>query len=384
MQGAPLISVTDKGLYCRAGDFYIDPWRPVATAVLTHGHSDHARAGSSLYYAARPGVPILHRRLGTEAEVRPLEYGEPLTLGSSRVSLHPAGHVLGSAQVRIETAERVWVVSGDYKRDPDPTCAPFEPQTCDVFITEATFALPVYRWRPTPEVVGEIHEWWQLNRRQGLASVLCCYALGKAQRVLAELLAFTNETVYVHGAVAPIVEIYRQAGIAMVPTQSVGQAENADKIVSNASETATATEVAANDGFAHALASATTDPVDSSAPPRNRKTSRAKRSKIDFSGALILCPPSASGTPWMRRFGACATGFCSGWMRIRGNRRRQGYDRGFVLSDHTDWPGLLDTIAATGAKRILATHGYSDALVRYLREEGRDAAALSTEYGAEE
>jgi putative mRNA 3-end processing factor len=364
MQAAPLISVTDKGLFCQAGDFYIDPWRPVATAVLTHGHSDHARAGSSLYYAAQPGVAILNRRLGTEARVHPLEYGEPLTLGTTRVSLHPAGHVLGSAQVRIETAEQVWVVSGDYKRDPDPTCAPFEPQACDTFITEATFALPVYRWRPTPEVVREIHDWWQLNRRQGLASVLCCYALGKAQRVLAELCAFTNEAVYVHGAVAPIVEIYRQAGISMVPTQSVGQAE-----IEPAGSVPT---------------SDVSDPAESSPLPPKQKSPRANRNKIDYSGALILCPPSASGTPWMRRFGACATGFCSGWMRIRGNRRRQGYDRGFVLSDHTDWPGLLDTIEATGAKRILATHGYSDALVKYLREQGKDAAALSTEYGAEE
>jgi putative mRNA 3-end processing factor len=332
---APLITVTSSGLHCAAGDFYIDPWRPVARAVITHAHSDHARSGSALYYAATGSKEILLKRLGAETNIQPLEYGEKLSIGRTGVSLHPAGHVLGSAQVRIQTDDTVWVVSGDYKRTPDPTCAPFEVQRCDTFITEATFALPAYAWNPTSLVVADIYDWWQQNRRQGLASVLCCYALGKAQRVLAELLAFTNESVYLHGTVVPLVDIYRAAGIAMVPTQAIE--------------------------------------VD---VPRGKKK--------DYAGALIIAPPSASGSPWMKRFGASAVGFCSGWMRVRGARRRGGYDRGFVLSDHVDWPGLIDTAHATGAKRILATHGYSDALVRFLREQGTDAAALSTQYGEEE
>jgi putative mRNA 3-end processing factor len=247
------------------------------------------------------------------------------------VSLHPAGHVLGSAQVRVEAEGAVWIVTGDYKRAPDPTCVPFEPVTCDVLISEATFALPCYRWPHTSEVADEIWRWWRANREQGLASVLFCYAFGKAQRVLAELMAFTDETVFLHGAVVPLVEEYRRAGVAMLPTAPV-----------------------------------------------------AREKKADYRGALIVAPPSAAGSPWMRRFGEFSTGFCSGWMRIRGARRRRGYDRGFVLSDHADWPALITTIRESEARKIYLTHGYSDALVRYLLESGVDAAALQTAYGDEE
>ena len=326
-----LITVTDKGLYCPQADFYIDPWKPVSRAVITHAHGDHARSGSELYYAAAPGAGILRHRLGRDLPLDSKEYGEDFCIGPARISLHPAGHVLGSSQVRIEVDGAVWVVSGDYKRAPDPTCVPFAPVRCDVLISEATFALPCYSWPDTGDVVAEIFRWWQANREQGVASVLFAYALGKAQRVLAELTAFTDEPVYAHGAVLPLVEEYRQAGIAMVPTQ----------------------------------------PVE-------------KTRKADYAGALIIAPPSAAGSTWMRRFGDASTGFCSGWMRIRGARRRRGYDRGFVLSDHADWPGLLRTVADSEARRVLLTHGYSDALVRYLREQGVDADALSTAYGDEE
>jgi putative mRNA 3-end processing factor len=269
--------------------------------------------------------------LGGDRELAPVEYGERIPLGATTVSLHPAGHILGSAQIRIEHQGRVWVISGDYKRQPDPTCAAFEPVECDVFISEATFALPVYRWPRTSTVVEEIHCWWRSNRERGIASVLFCYALGKAQRVLAELLAFTDDPVYVHGAVNSLTGVYRRAGVAMLRTLPVGS----DK-------------------------------------------------KTDYRGALILAPPSAAGTPWMRRFGEHATGFCSGWMRVRGDRRRRGYDRGFVISDHADWPGLIETCTASRAKRILLTHGYSDALTRYFREKGIEAAALQTSYGGED
>jgi putative mRNA 3-end processing factor len=326
-----LVVVTANGLYCPPGDFHIDPWKPVQTALITHAHGDHLRHGSARYILARPGAPIAKLRLGADRELAPLDYGTRLSLGSTTVSLHPAGHILGSAQVRIEYGGQVWIVSGDYKRQSDPTCAPFEQLECDVFVSEATFALPVYRWPHTSQVVGEIFRWWRSNRERGLASALFCYSLGKSQRVLAELLAYTNEPVYVHGAVSSLVGVYRRAGIAMVPTLAI---------------------------------------------PSDRRT--------DFRGALILAPPSAVGTPWMRRFGEHATGFCSGWMRVRGDRRRRGYDRGFVISDHADWPGLTTTCRATKARRVLLTHGYSDALTRYLTENGLEASPLETDFGAEE
>jgi len=326
----PLVVTTPNGLYCPPGDFYIDPWQPVQTAVITHAHGDHLRHGSARYILARPGSGIARQRLGGERELAPVEYRTPTSLGATTVSLHPAGHILGSAQVRIEHQGRVWVVSGDYKRQSDPTCAPFEPVECDVFISEATFALPVYRWPDTTRVIEEVHRWWTANRERGIASVLFCYALGKAQRVLAELSAFTSEPVYLHGAVDSLTGVYRRAGVSMLPTLPVGT----DK-------------------------------------------------KTDYRGALIIAPPNAAGTPWMRRFGEHATGFCSGWMRVRGDRRRRGYDRGFVMSDHADWPALIDTCTSTRARRVLLTHGYSDALTRYFNEQGIEASALKTSFGDE-
>ena len=326
-----LITVTSRGLHCAAGDFYIDPWQPVERALITHAHSDHLRGGSAAYYLASAGVGLARQRLPADASIHALGYRECVRFGDTQVSLHPAGHILGSSQIRVERAGEVWVVSGDYKRESDPTCLPFEVVPCDVFISEATFALPAYRWTDTPTVAREILLWWHENRSRGLASVLFVYALGKAQRVLAELAAFTDDSAYVHGAVAGLTDVYRENGISMLNTLPATVAGGAN-----------------------------------------------------YAGALILAPPSAAGSPWVRRFGDHRTGFCSGWMRIRGDRRRRGYDRGFVLSDHADWPSLLRTCHETGARRILLTHGYTDALCRYLREQGVDAAALRTEYGAEE
>jgi putative mRNA 3-end processing factor len=326
-----LLQLSPAGLYCAAGDFHIDPWRPVPRAVITHAHSDHARSGSARYFAHRDSLPLLYWRLGEDSSIEGLGYGEEVAFGPVRVSLHPAGHVLGSAQVRIEHAGQVWVVSGDYKRDPDPTCAPFEVLACDTFITEATFALPVYRWRPAAEIAAEVLDWWDQCAARGETAVLGCYALGKAQRLLAELGALSNRRVLLHGAMLPAVEIYRSADVALPPTEAVNeQAKGAD-----------------------------------------------------LAGQLVLAPPSALGTPWMRRFKRVSTGFASGWMQLRGNRRRRGFDRGFVLSDHADWPGLIDTVLATGARRVLATHGSTEVLVRYLRDRGVDAAALKTELGGE-
>lgn len=329
-----LVVMRREGMYCPAGDFHIDPWRPVPRAVITHGHGDHARTGMGEYHCTAASLPILQWRLG-EQRYHPHAHGEPFTLGRARVSLHPAGHVLGSAQVRIEVDGQVWVASGDYKRQPDPTCAPFEVVHCDTFITEATFGLPVYRWPDTASVAREIVQWRDECASNGETAVLLCYALGKAQRVLAELAAFTDQPALVHGAIATGVQVYRDAGIAMLATEPVSeQARGPDR--------------------------------------------------ADSAGRLVLAPPSAAGSAWMRRFRRAQTGFASGWMRIRGNRRRQNHDRGFVISDHADWPDLIRTVRQTGARRVIATHGNTDALVRALNEDGIATGVFRTDFGGDE
>lgn len=332
MRKSDLIELRAEGLYCPAGEFYVDPWRPVADAVITHAHGDHARSGSANYRAAALGLDILAERIGDGAPIQPLAYGEQVRINGATVSLHPAGHILGSSQVRIEVDGRVCVVSGDYKRAPDPTCLPFEVVPCDVFVTEATFGLPVYRWPGMDEVAAQILAWWDECRDDNRAAVLCCYALGKAQRVMAELAKITDRSVQLHGAMLRLTERYREAGVVMVPGE----------------------------------------PVSESTKGR------------DFAGELIIATPSAAGSPWIRRFGNASIGFASGWMQVRGNRRRRGWDRGFIVSDHADWPALIDTVRATGAKRILPTHGNTDALVAYLCEQDFDAEALHTEYGGDD
>ena len=331
-RAAPLLRVDDRGLFCPAGGFHVDPWKPVERAVISHGHGDHARWGSQAYLSAAPGMPILRRRLGEGAAIEAVPFGERVRIGEVSVSFHPAGHILGSAQVRVERGGEVWVFSGDYKRQPDATCESFEVVPCHTFITEATFALPIYRWDDTRQVAREILAWWDANREADRASVLFCYSLGKAQRILGELARLTDRQVFVHGAVEPLNECYRAAGIEMLPTRTVSE------------------------------------------------TGRGQ----SFAGELVLAPPSAGGSTWMRRFGAAGTGFASGWMRVRGTRRRRGFDRGFTLSDHADWPDLLRTVEETGAERVLTTHGYAEPLARFLRERGLSAGTLATPFEGEE
>jgi len=326
-----LIVPTPVGLFCPAGGFHIDPWGPAERAVVTHVHADHARPGSAAYLCTEASAPFLRRRMGDGPAIQGAAYGERMRVGDAVVSFHPAGHVLGSAQVRIEAAGQVWVISGDYKRAPDPTCPAFEPVRGDVFVTEATFALPIYRWPEPGVVAAEVMAWWERNRQAGVASLLFCYAMGKAQRLLAELGRLTDRPVLVHGAVAEMSELYRQQGVSMLATTRVAEMP-------------------------------------------------ARRS---YAGELVLAPLSAGGTPWVRRFGGRETALASGWMRVRGTRRRKGYDRGFVLSDHADWPALLRTIEETGAERVLATHGYTEELARFLREGGRDAGVLATHFEGE-
>jgi putative mRNA 3-end processing factor len=319
----PLVLITRRGLYCPQGDFYIDPRRPVQTAVITHGHGDHLRQGNARYILARPGIGIARARLRGSNDLLAVDYGARHTLGSTTVSLHPAGHILGSAQVRIEHGHRVWVVSGDYKRQADPTCMPFEPLKCDAFVSESTFGSPEYRWPPACEVVKEIISWWHANRERGLASMLFCYALGKAQRVLAELAALTSQAVYVHPALTALIQVYRAAGIVMAPTLPVKRGNSSD-----------------------------------------------------YRGALVLAPPSALRSSWTRSFGSISRGFCSGWMCLPRRRDSAGYDRGFVLSDHADWAELVATCLETRARRVFLTHGKTDTLVRFLCEQGIEAQAL--------
>jgi putative mRNA 3-end processing factor len=327
-----LIVLRPQGLYCPAGDFHIDPWRPVVRAVLTHAHADHARTGHTSYLATAVSEGVLRTRLGQDIALQGLAYGEAVDVNGVRVSLHPAGHVLGSAQVRVELRGQVWVASGDYfasgiDGDVNTTCTPFEPVRCDCFITESTFGLPIYRWRAQREVLGEINAWWQANADAGRASLLLGYSFGKAQRLLAGLEASIGPIVC-HGAVEALNEVYRAAGVVLPATQRL-------------------------------------DAV----------------SKADLKRAIAIAPPAVQGSAWARRLGEHSDAFASGWMQLRGARRRQGVDRGFVLSDHADWPGLLRAIAATGAERVIVTHGYEAVMVRWLQQQGLQAGSFQTQYG---
>ncbi len=326
----PLLEMRDAGLYCPGGDFYIDPWKPVERAVITHAHADHARAGSVNYLCSTSCAPILRARLGMDITVQTLAYDAAINVGSVRVSLHPAGHILGSAQVKVEVGGYSWVVSGDYKLEPDPTNQAFEAVRCNGFVTEATFALPIFRWPSSAETFAEINTWWQQNRDDKRASVLYGYSLGKAQRLIAGVDASIGP-IYTHGAVERMNEIYRQSGVRLPPTIYAMEA-----------------------------------------------------STKDFSGALIVAPPGMNGSAWVRRFGNFSNAMASGWMQIRGHRRRRAIDRGFVLSDHADWPGLLSAIQQTGAEQVWVTHGSIAPMVRWLHEKGIAAMGLETQFSDED
>ncbi len=325
-----LVVARPEGLFCVPGNFYIDPWRPVERAVITHGHADHSRTGHGHYLAHSAGEGILRTRLG-EINLQTLPYGEPLVHNGVTISLHPAGHVLGSSQVRLAYRGEVWVASGDYKVEADATCAPFEPVRCDTFITESTFGLPIYRWQPQQQIYDEINQWWRTNAANGRASVLFCYSFGKAQRILSGVDPSIGPIIC-HGAAEPLNRVYREAGVALPPTHLV-------------------TEI--------------TD-------------------KASLKQALVLAPPSAGGSPWIKRFGDYSDAFASGWMLLRGARRRRAVDRGFVLSDHADWPGLMEAIKQTEAQRIIVTHGQIGVMVRWLQQNGLEAGAFQTEYGDED
>lgn len=324
-----LLRFTDKGIYCPEADIYIDPWRSVHKAVITHAHADHARPGHEKYLAHKHSVPILKHRLG-DVETEGLEYGEVKQINGVRISLHPAGHVPGSSQVRVEHRGEVWVVSGDYKLADDGLSAPFEVVKCHTFITECTFGLPVFRWKDQHELKKEILDWYISNRKNGVTSVLSAYSLGKAQRII-NLVGDNIDRIYTHGSIENMNQVIRETGLPLFPTEQV-----------------------------------------------NRETP-----KEILRGAFVVMPPSAIASSWLNKFQPYSLGIASGWMALRGMRRRQAADRGFVISDHADWTGLNTVIRETAAERIIATHGYTDIFAEWLKERGLDASTERTEYEGE-
>ena len=323
----PVLSFTDRGIYCTAGDFYIDPWRPVDRALITHGHADHARPGHRRYLCTDACAPVMRHRLG-DISVQTVKFGEILKIGDALVSFHPAGHLPGSAQIRVEVAGEIWVASGDYKIVADGFSEPFEPVRCHSFITECTFGLPVFKWDSQDTVAKDLNAWWASNAADGKASILGAYSLGKAQRLLT-MLNPEIAPILTHGAVENTNAVLRAQGYVLPDTLHV----TADL--------------------------------------------KAK----DYPGALVIAPPSALGSHWTRQFGPASTAFASGWMRLRGVRRRRTADRGFVVSDHADWPGLIQAIKATEADNIYTTHGYTDIFARWLNSVGYNAHVVPTEFG---
>lgn len=325
-----LLTFTDRGIYCPAGDFYIDPWRPVDRALITHGHADHARPRMQRYLATQAAAPVIRYRLGEDIDLQTTPFGCPMRIGDATVSFHPAGHVPGSAQIRVEVGGEVWVVSGDYKTIPDGLSEPFEPVACHTFISECTFGLPVFNWLPQSDVIADINAWWQANREAGKTSAIGAYALGKAQRILANIDTSIGP-VLTHSAIENTNDVLRAQGIDLPGTVRL------------------------------------TGDLDRKAYP----------------GALIIATPSALNSNWPRGFGPVSTAFASGWMALRGVRRRRSVDRGFILSDHADWPGLNEAIKATGAERIFVTHGYTVVFRRWLEEAGYQAEIVETEFEGE-
>jgi putative mRNA 3-end processing factor len=325
------IQLNDKGLYCSKGGFYIDPWRPVEKAIITHAHSDHARWGSKNYLAVDKSENLLKLRLGKDINIQTIKYNEVIDINGIKLSFHPAGHILGSAQIRLESGNEVVVVSGDYKTEIDPTCDSFEPVRCNTFITESTFGLPIYKWCSQKEIFDDINNWWKRNIKTGKTSIIFGYALGKAQRIISGIDTAAGP-ILTHGAVENINQCYRESGIDLPATRYVGNLSD----------------------------------------------------KNLFKQSLIIAPPACDNSSWTKKFENISRAFASGWMQVRGARRRMSVDRGFVLSDHADWDGLINTIKETGAENIYVTHGFSSVLVRWLKENSWNAFPLQTEFTGEE
>jgi putative mRNA 3-end processing factor len=333
MRPEDLLATTPLGVCCKSGNFFIDPTRPVDRALITHGHSDHARPGHGAVLATQETLDLMRLRYGDgfAGTTQAVRYGETLDLGGAKVTFHPAGHVLGSAQIAVECKDLKIVASGDYKDAADPTCTPFELQQCDVFISEATFGLPVFRHgNPAAEIRKLLHSVELFPER---AHLVGAYSLGKAQRVIALLRQQGyDKPIYLHGAMEKITRYYISRGVDL----------GAIELVSG-------------------------------------------EKKASLAGTITLCPPSALKDLWVRRFPDPLACFASGWMRVRARARQGGVELPLVISDHADWDGLTRTIAATGASEIWVTHGQEDALVHWSQARGIKARPLAiVGYGDED
>lgn len=326
-----LLQFTDKGIYCEKANVYIDPWKPVDYALITHAHADHSRWGNKYYLSHHLSKPIIQHRLGHDINIESVAYGEKRKINGVEFSFHPAGHIIGSAQIRVEHKGEVWVVSGDYKLENDGFCAPFEPIKCDVFITECTFGLPIFKWQPQEAIFNNINTWWRKNKQEGKATIITGYSLGKAQRILQGVDTSIGK-VYTHGAIEKTNEVIRNMGVVL------NQSTYVDPSIS----------------------------------------------KKEYEGSLIIAPPSALGTSWQKRFPTFEVGIASGWMNMRGPRRMRSVDRGFVLSDHADWQGLITAIRATECERVIVTHGYTNVFSKWLNEQGIETSIESTEFEGEQ
>ncbi|MBK7410004.1 MAG: ligase-associated DNA damage response exonuclease [Saprospirales bacterium] len=326
-----LLEFTDKGIYCPQANVYIDPWKPVSRALITHGHADHARWGNKYYLCTHQAKPVIQYRLGNGPRIESVAYGEERTINGVQISFHPAGHIVGSAQIRLEYQGEVWVVSGDYKTEHDGIATPFEPVKCNVFITESTFGLPVFRWKPQREVMQEINDWWRGNAKEGKTSIMMAYSLGKAQRILKYLDTRIGK-IFTHGAVESVNKVLQSQGLKL--------------------------------------------------PPAPKATIDNLRNGMESS--FVIAPPSAVNSNWVHRFKEYSTGFASGWMAMNGTRSRRSADRGFMLSDHADWDGLNEAVLATGAEKVYVMHGYTSQFAKWLNEQGIWAAEMGSEYHGEQ
>ncbi len=315
-----LLVLTPRGIYCPRANLYVDPRSAVDHAIITHAHSDHARPGHAHYLAHQDCVPFLRQRLGKRIQVQGVSYGEPLVVNGVCISLHPAGHILGSSQVRFEHRGRVWVVSGDYKLEDDGLARPFEPIPGNVFISECTFGLPVFRWQPQEDIYREINSWWAENQGQQVASLLICYALGKAQRILHHLDPSLGP-IYAHSTIATMTDLYRELGFQLPELRII----------------------------------------------------REDTHRKDLRRAVILLPPALNSGNDVPGLEVCSIGYVSGWMALRRLRVRRSIDRGFVLSDHADWDGLNSAVRTAGAETVIVTHGYTSSFARWLRDQGHNA-----------
>jgi len=325
-----LFKFSNKGIYCPIGGFYIDPWRPVKKALITHAHADHSRPGHQNYLAHHQSEAIMRQRLGDGIQIETIDYNRAIYVNGVKVSFHPAGHIPGSSQIRLEYRGKVSVVSGDYKLENDGLSTPFESVKCHEFITETTFGLPIYQWKPQNETFEEINQWWRQNKEGGKTSVIFAYALGKAQRILKNVDTGLGK-IYTHGAVENATEALRKTGLDLPETIKI------------------------------------TNEI----------------SKDEYAGNLVIATPASIGTSWMKKLAPYSTGIASGWMMLRGTRRRKAADRGFVLSDHADWNGLLEAVNLSEAETIYSTHGYSNVFTKYLQEQGLNAISLDTQFQGE-